>query len=156
MSWRCAGAITRYQEGSERISARHLEIFCRLVAISPPTLDHDVIRLPSASSLPVGKGQLTRVGGLSNAYHYLYRGTAASPALAGCFHHQSLSNFVAGRLASRLRVRHTHDELVWRLRSIFDLGFRRPRRESQLTRFETSTRSCRLVLLELPPAPTNS
>jgi hypothetical protein len=64
MSWRCAGASTRYQEGSERIAARHLEIFCRLVAISPPTLDDDVIRLPSASSLPVGKGQLTRVGGL--------------------------------------------------------------------------------------------
>ena len=104
MSWRCAGASTRYQEGSRRIPARHLEIFCRLVAISPPT------------------------------YRYLYRGTAASPALAGCFHHQSLSNFVAGRLASRLRVRHTHDELVWRLGSIFDLGFRRPRRESQLKR----------------------
>jgi hypothetical protein len=63
MSWRCAGAITRYQEGSERISARHVEIFCRLVAISPPTLDQDVIKSPSAS-LPVGKGQLTRVGGL--------------------------------------------------------------------------------------------
>ena len=31
-----------------------------------------------------------------------------------------------------------------------------PRRESQLTRFETSTRSSKLVLLELPPAPTNS
>jgi len=61
MSWRCAGAITRYQEGSERISARHVEIFCRLVAISPPTLDHDVIKSPSAS-LPVGKGQLIRVG----------------------------------------------------------------------------------------------
>ena len=130
MSWRCAGAITRYQEGSERISARHLEIFCRLVAISPPTLDQDVIKSPSAS-LPVGKGQLTRVGP-SNAYRYLYRGTAASPALAGCFHHQGLSNFIAGRLASRLRVRHTHDELVWRLRSIFDLGFRwQPRWESR-------------------------
>ena len=54
----------RYQEGNGRRRARHLDIFCRLVAISPPTLDVDVIRSPSASSLPVGKGQLTRVGGL--------------------------------------------------------------------------------------------
>ena len=70
--------------------------------------------------------------GPSNAYRCLYRGTAASPALAGCFHHQGLSNFIAGRLAPRLRVRHTHDELVRRLGSIFDLGFRwQPRSESR-------------------------
>lgn len=43
-----------YQGGSERISARHLEIFRQLVAISPPTLDHDMIKSRSAS-LPVGK-----------------------------------------------------------------------------------------------------
>jgi hypothetical protein len=54
----------RYQEGNGRRRARHPDIFCSLVAISPPTLDVDVIRSPSASSLPVGKGQLTRVGGL--------------------------------------------------------------------------------------------
>ena len=54
----------RYQEGSERIPARHLAIFCRLVAISPPTLDHDVITSLAASSLSAGNGQLTRVGGL--------------------------------------------------------------------------------------------
>jgi len=50
--------------GSEHISARHLEIFLRLVALSPPTLDDDVIKSPSESSLPVGKRPLTRVGGL--------------------------------------------------------------------------------------------
>jgi hypothetical protein len=41
--WRCASAITRYQEGIKRIPAIPLEGFCRLVAISPPIADHDVI-----------------------------------------------------------------------------------------------------------------
>ena len=57
-------ARSPYQESSERTPASLPGTFCRLVAISPPTLDDDVIRSPSASSLPVGKGQLTRVGGL--------------------------------------------------------------------------------------------
>ena len=127
MSWRCAGASTRYQEGSKRIPARHLEIFCRLVAISPPTLNDDVIRSLAASSCQLAEDGSLECGGLSNAYRYS-RGTAASPALAGCFHHQGLSNVIAGHLAPRLRLRHEHDELAWRLRSIFDLGSRRQSR----------------------------
>ena len=45
-----------------RVRSTRSNVFCRLVAISPPTLDHDVIQLPLEFSLPVGQGELTRVG----------------------------------------------------------------------------------------------
>ena len=100
MSWRCAGASTRYQEGSERIPARHLEIFCRLVAISPPTLDDDVIRSLSASSLPVGKGQLTRVGGL-----VMRTATPAAPP-----------RHLRWQAAFTIKAYHTLSPVVWHFR----------------------------------------
>ena len=64
MSWRFAGASAVTKKAASASPQDISRCFCRLVAISPPTLDDDVIRSPLASSLPVGKGQLTRVGGL--------------------------------------------------------------------------------------------
>jgi hypothetical protein len=57
----CVEAITR-----PRTQRAHLQdmsrLFCRLVAISSPTLDHDVIKIP-VSVIASLAGQLIRVGG---------------------------------------------------------------------------------------------
>ena len=45
-------------------SPKRSKCFCRLVAISPPTLDHDVIKCHWSSRCQLGQGELTRVGGL--------------------------------------------------------------------------------------------
>jgi hypothetical protein len=50
-----------------------------------------------------GQGGLSRVGS-SDAYRYLQRGVAASPALAGRFYHRALPIFDAVRLAPHLCV----------------------------------------------------
>ena len=58
----------RLRRAGSRVRRRRIpkrsKCFCRLVAISPPTLDHDVIKCHWSSRCQLGQGELTRVGGL--------------------------------------------------------------------------------------------